>query len=184
MTRHEFQRLRQPDNSRHFVVIRDLRDTLVSAYFSMKHSHPLLAPETARLREALNRLSLDDGMRLLMDDWLVPAAKIQQSWVESDEPLIRYEDLLEGDVEVLERVLIDRCELPIDRDVFRQRVVENRFEALTRGRRRGTEDLLSHERKGIAGDWRNHLSEAVKRTFKIRYGGLLASAGHERGLDW
>src|SRR5665213_2482973 len=79
MNRQEFLRLRLPQDSRHFVVIRDLRDTLVSAYFSMKVSHPGDAPDLLRLRKSLTSLNKDEGMLLLMDDWLIPAALIQWS---------------------------------------------------------------------------------------------------------
>jgi hypothetical protein len=37
---------------------------------------------------------------------------------------------------------------------------------------------------GIAGDWRHHFSERVKKAFKARYGGILVATGYERDLDW
>jgi len=119
-----------------------------------------------------------------MNDWLVPAARIQQSWLESDEPVIRFEDMLDNDLDVFNNVLINRCKLPINAKLLATAVEENRFANLTGGRDRGVEDVGSHERKGIAGDWKNHFSQTVKRAFKIRFGGLLAAAGYEKDLDW
>ncbi|HTW95917.1 MAG TPA: sulfotransferase domain-containing protein, partial [Tepidisphaeraceae bacterium] len=184
LNRYDFLRLRKPGNWRHFVVIRDLRDTLVSAYFSMKISHPLITQELPRLRTALNSMSEEEGMLYLMDEWLLPSARIQQSWLEADEPFIRYEDLLDHDAEILETVLLDRCGLAISRGRLREVIEESRFERITGGRRRGNEDITAHERKGIWGDWKNHFTSRMKRVFKVRFGSLLIAAGYEQDLNW
>jgi lipopolysaccharide transport system ATP-binding protein len=172
-----------PDGTRRFVMIRDLRDTLVSAYFSFRHSHPVLDAGFAQLKEGLNALPIEEGMVHLMDSWLFSSAVIQLSWIEAGEPVIRYEDLLARDVEILERTLIDQCGLPVSRERLREVIVANRFERLT-GRQRGQEHLFSHERKGVAGDWRNHFTERLTRAFKARYGGVLIATGYEKDLDW
>src|SRR5262249_7213471 len=44
VTRDEFEAVHLPPGARHFTVIRDLRDTLISAYFSLKLSHPVVDP--------------------------------------------------------------------------------------------------------------------------------------------
>ena len=46
------------------------------------------------------------------------------------------------------------------------------------------EDVRCHERKGIAGDWRNHFTERVKLGFKHRFGDVLLATGYERDNDW
>jgi len=180
----EFDRLSLPEGSRRFVVIRDLRDTLVSAYFSFKISHPVVDDGFAVLRQKLWDLDKDEGLLYLMDAFLPDCARIQLSWLEAGEPLLKYEDLLERDLELLEATLLGRCGLPVPREKLEQAVLANRFEARTQGRRRGQEDLTAHQRKGVAGDWRNHFSDAVKRAFKARYGGLLVATGYEADLDW
>lgn len=184
VTKPQFDQARLPDDYRRFVIIRDLRDTLVSAYYSIKISHPLIDAGLSRLRKVLETLSVEDGMIYLMDWWLPQSARIQVSWLEAGEPLLRYEDLLEHDVEILERVLLDEGGLPVSRERFREVVLANRFERLTRGRARGQEDVTAHERKGIAGDWRGHFTERLKQAFKTRYGGLLVATGYERDLNW
>jgi lipopolysaccharide transport system ATP-binding protein len=184
VTKHQFDAVSLPPNWRRFVVIRDLRDTLISAYFSMKVSHPVTEPAMADLRARLHSLSFEDGLMYLMDEWLPYCAKIQLSWLEASERLIRYEDLLECDLEILEPLMLDECKLPVSRERFREVVVNNRFEQLTKGRPRGQEDINMHERKGIAGDWRNYFSDAIKQAFKARYGGLLVATGYEQGLTW
>lgn len=183
VTKHQFERVALSANHCRFVIIRDLRDTLVSAYFSIKFSHAVIAPVIAIRRATLRSLSVEEGLMYLMDEWLQNSARIQASWVESGEEIIRYEDLLEDDVEILERTLLDKCRLPVSRERLRQVVQSNRFEQIT-GRQRGEEDVTAHRRKGMAGDWQNHFSPRVKEAFKIRYGGILIATGYEKDLNW
>ena len=173
-----------PPGSRRFVVIRDLRDTLVSAYVSFTNSHPVLDAYFSNLRASLARLDKDDALVFLMDNWLFACAVIQLSWVESGEPVLKYEDLLTRDVALMEATLIDRCGLDVSRERLREVVLANRFERLTAGRARGIEDVSAHERKGVAGDWRNHFTPRVRDAFKARYGAALIAAGYETTLDW
>jgi FkbM family methyltransferase len=184
LTRQQFDAVATPPDCRVFVVVRDLRDTLISSYFSLVKTHGMADRPSLDLRRLLGTLSVEQGLLYLIDHWLAESARIQLSWLEAGQPLIRYEDLLENDVEVLEEVLLDRCELGVPRDEFHRIVVAHRFQELTGGRDRGTEDQTSHIRKGIAGDWRNHFTEPVARAFKARYGGLLVATGYEQDLDW
>jgi sulfotransferase family protein len=185
VTREQFDSVAVPEDSRRFVVIRDLRDTVVSGYFSLKVSHGAFAADSvSELRSDLQAKSLEDGLIQTIDQWLGVNARIQQSWIDAGEPVIHYEDLLEHDVEILERVLIDECEYPIPRPRLRRAVETRRFERMSKGRPRGEEDVSAHLRKGVAGDWRNYFTEPVKDVFKERWGPLLVSAGYESDLDW
>jgi len=184
VTKQQFDQVLKPEGSRRFVIIRDLRDTLISAYFSIKVSHSLQTWMQDYQRAALQSMTIEDGLIYLMDEWLTGCARIQLSWIEADEPILHYEDLLDRDVEVLERVLLDECQLGVSRDLLREAILANRFEHLAGGRARGQEEITAHARKGISGDWRNYFTERVKRAFKIRYGSLLVASGHERDLHW
>jgi Sulfotransferase domain len=167
------------------VIIRDLRDTAVSGYFSLKVSHPKFAADrVSALRRELQDGSLEEGLIQIIGNWLRVNANIQRSWLEAGEPVIRYEDLLENDVEILERVLIDECGYPIPRPRLRRAVETRRFVRMSKGRPRGDEDVTAHLRKGIAGDWRNYFTEPVKDAFKERWGELLVTAGYERDMEW
>jgi Wzt C-terminal domain/Sulfotransferase domain len=184
VTRQQFENVRLPRNWKRFVVIRDLRDTLVSAYFSIKFSHPISEPRLARWRSKLHSMSVEEGLIYLMDEWLPGCAHIQVSWLEAGERLIRYEDLLEHDLEILEPLLLEEFQLPVSPTRFRNAVLKNRFEKLTGGRRQGDEDISAHERKGVAGDWRNYFTRRISRSFKSRYGGLVVETGYEQDLNW
>jgi hypothetical protein len=184
LTREQFAEARLPRHHRRFIVIRDPRDTLVSAYFSYKLSHKLNSDWMHDCRIHLNRVSTEEGLLFILDNWLPSIATFQWSWVASGERLIKYEDLLKNDETILERVLLHHCRLPVERDRFREVVQANRFESWTGGRKRGQEDVGSHERKGIAGDWRNHFTPRVSAAFRSRYGSLLVATGYEKSERW
>jgi lipopolysaccharide transport system ATP-binding protein len=184
VTKEEFDRVALPSNARHFIVIRDLRDVLASWYFSLKVSHVADHPLVLEQRTMLNALPQEKGFTWIMErDDFGKVAAIQRSWLYSGEPLIRYEDLLDRDEEILERVLLQDCEMPVAPARLREVIHANRFERLT-GRARGIQDISSHERKGIVGDWRNYFTDEVKDKFKERFGNILIETGYERDCDW
>jgi Sulfotransferase domain len=183
LTRGRYESLRLPPGSRRFVVIRDLRDTLVSLYYSLKISHPV--DRIVRLaRPRLQGSSLEDGLLYLIETLLPATATLQASWLEAEGPLLRYEDLLDRDAEILEQVLIGDFGLPLSRERLHDAVLRSRFERVTRGRERGTEDATAHARKAVVGDWRNHFTDRVAETFKERFGEHLVATGYERDLAW
>jgi lipopolysaccharide transport system ATP-binding protein len=184
VTRNEYESVRLPGDVRRLTVIRDLRDTLVSAYFSLRYSHAENRPEVVGYRNRLSERGMEEGMLMLMDEWLTQCARIQASWIEADEPVIRYGDLLERDVDLLIPVLRDQLGFDAPEEKIKQAIMQARFEKLSGGRRRGEEDSSAHQRKGISGDWRNYFTDRLKRAFKIRYGGLLVETGFERNLKW
>lgn len=184
LTKEQFESVSLPANARRFVIIRDLRDTLISGYFSIKHSHEDTDEYIVSIRSKLESLPFEDGLMWLMGEWLYLNAEIQTSWLLAKEPIIRYEDLLSRDLEILADVLLDQCQLPIPRENFEEIVADCRFESLTGGRQRGEENVAAHERKGIVGDWKNYFTDRVREAFKMRYGGLLVAAGYERDLKW
>ena len=179
-----FDQVEGVESSRRFVVIRDLRDTLVSGYFSIRYSHPTDMRHVAELRAALETRSVEDGLIFLFDGFLDLSAAVQGTWMESGDPMLRYEDLLVEDIGLLELVLLEHCGLPVTREELRASVEGHRFEKLSGGRRLGQEDRSSHFRRGTPGDWRNHFTPKVTGAFKERFGDVLIYAGYERNKDW
>jgi len=173
-----------PADTVRFIMIRDLRDTLVSLYFSVKGPHPLVSRATESTKAVLNTVSVESGYVYLLYEVLCYSAYIQQSWLGSGERIYRYSELLENDVEIVTDLLLRQCRLDLDPERVKKVVEANRFESLTRGRSRGDEDLSAHERKAMPGDWRNHFTERIKFQFKQLYGQLLIDTGYERDLDW
>ncbi len=58
------------------------------------------------------------------------------------------------------------------------------FARLSGGRKRGQENVKSHYRKGVPGDWKNHFNEEHIRVFKAEYNDLLMKLGYESDADW
>ncbi len=184
MTWDEFQSYPELAEVRRFAVIRDLRDTLVSRYFSMRYSHVLDAGgEVGRERAQLEALSLEDGLMLLLEKTLGGAARIHKSWLGSGEIVLRYEDLIANDRPLFTDLLIGKLQLPISAEQLEKAVVANRFETVFK-RQLGEEDASSHGRKGMPGDWRNHFTPALAQRFQEKFGDVLIAGGYEKSGDW
>jgi lipopolysaccharide transport system ATP-binding protein len=183
LTRDQFYSVSLPEPWCRFVVIRDLRDTLVSFYYSIRFSHAD-RDRMPQFRDRLEGRDREDSLLSILHDHVPPCAEIQRSWLDNGEELIKYEDLLDRDVEILEPLFTGRCPLGVPAEQVREAVLACRFERLTAGRPRGEENVLAHERKGIAGDWRSHFTPRIRREFKARFGDLLVATGYERDLDW
>jgi lipopolysaccharide transport system ATP-binding protein len=184
MTRDEF--LSHPEllDARRFFVMRDLRDTLVSLYFSLKVSHPLDDTGKKQLeRDTLQSLSVEDGFLHLIARHARRLAAIQGSWVDRGEIVLRYEDLLQDDVAMIRDLLENRLKMRVASSRIAYAVKRRRCEAVFK-RKLGSEDISSHGRKGLPGDWKNQFTPAVRDAFRQRYGDLLIATGYERDHTW
>jgi lipopolysaccharide transport system ATP-binding protein len=173
-----------------FVVIRDLRDTLVSLYFSLKVSHAIISDTVAEGHRRLNEMDLQEGFLYLCEKSdareMEYQAKIQSSWLpickRGDALLVRYEDLIADEIGLFEKIMA-HCEIGIPVPQLREIVSRNSF--LSRaGREPGEEDVASHYRKGISGDWRNYFTPQITQEFKKRFGQILIETGYEKDLNW
>jgi hypothetical protein len=179
--------LASPDvqKARRFFVLRDLRDTMISRYFSIRDSHkPDPAGRIEAMRARLLEMSPEEGLIEVMGDAGMEAtAKIQRSWLGTDEIILRYEDLIADDVRLFSELFVDRLRLPVRAPRVEKAVVSQRFDTIY-GRKPGEEDVKSHGRKGIAGDWRNHFTRRLGELFHSRYGELLKGGGYEKDATW
>lgn len=182
ITPQEFYSVKLPDKWQRFFIIRDLRDTLISRYFSLKYSSVLIEKNKSA-RDTLNQLdSMEEGLAYLINNWLHKSANVQTAWFDINEPFIRYENLLENDVELLMPHILPN--LNISKEKFHDAVLANRFEAFTKGRKKGNEDKSAHERKAQHGDWKHHFNNRIKDLFKEKFGPVLIRAGYEKDNDW
>jgi len=165
-----------------FVIIRDLRDTLVSLFFSMKVSHVILTSEFANIRNMFQSLGQEEGLVHVMNKYLIYEAKTQLSWINSGDMILKYEDLIANEHRVFKQI-IKHCQSGISHQKLNEIISYNSFKAVT-GREPGQEDISRHQRKGIAGDWKNYFSDPLKNAFKKRYGDVLIKTGYEKNLNW
>lgn len=169
-------------HARVFVVFRDPRDVLVSWYFSLRHSHGDQWSFVAEQRRILEGLSKEDGLLHVMHGPLWSIFRIQESWLESGALLLRYEEMLADEQGAYEQIF-RHCALDMPEDQRRSLVEQHSFAKVT-GRRPGEEDASQHHRKGVAGDWRLHLTDRVKDAFKERFGAQLIRVGYAADDAW
>lgn len=173
-----------------FVVIRDLRDTLVSLYFSLKVSHAIISDIVAEGHRKLNKLDFEEGFLYLCGEnngnILGFQSEIQHSWLpvcgKGEALLVRYEDMIVNEMGQFEKI-INHCEIDISEIQLREIVSRHSFVSRS-GRKPGEEDISSHYRKGISGDWNNYFTDRIKAEFKQKFGQLLIETGYEKDLNW
>jgi hypothetical protein len=147
------------------AIYRDGRDVVVSEKFFLANEQG----RTASLRDSIL------GWRKKMEAHRTFAA-------EHGIYSCSYESLLR-DGEATVRGILGFLDLPADSATIADMLRRSSFK-FTTGRDNGRERASSFYRKGIAGDWTNHFSEADKRVFKELAGDLLIDLGYEKNLDW
>lgn len=73
-------------------------------------------------------------------------------------------------------------QIPVD--ILLRYIYKFRFSQLSGNRLPGEEDIRSHYRKGVAGDWINHFNQEHCEYFKKNYNDLLIKLGYENSTDW
>lgn len=185
MDRAEFAAHPELVTSKRFIVVRDLRDTMISLYFSIRESHkPDPSGKIETLRTELRSRNVGEGLEFLLEGTgMARMAAIQRSWFGSGEIVLRYEDLLADDVALFQKLFIEQLGLPVSAEKVERAVVENRFEKKYK-RKLGEEDSASHGRKGTPGDWRNHFTPKLAARFQELYGDVLPAGRYEADASW
>jgi hypothetical protein len=188
------------DQLRGFHVIRDPRDVAVSAYFSHLYSHTTSDfPRLVEHREKLQSASKDDGL-LLELAFRREQFRAMAAWDYAMPNVLelKMEDAIQDPCDSFSRIfaflglLYGRPDswsggrsLP---KLMPQQVAEivdrNDFARKSGGRKPGEEDVHSHYRKGVPGDWRNHFTESHKEYFKRNFNDLLVQLDYERDDQW
>ena len=171
-----------PERLRGFHLIRDPRDAFVSNYFSRRYSHPIHSENQEELRHYLNEHDLEEGLvHLLRDD---DAFRQMEDWDSDTFPNVmevKYEELLADEFAVFSRILA-HLGITVPQRRLRKIITKCSFERLSGGREPGEEDAQHHYRKGVAGDWTNHMPPGSRafQEFDQRYGHLVEKFGYER----
>jgi len=174
-----------------FHIIRDPRDIVVSAYFSHKNSHnPTGWVELINQRQKLNNVSINEGL-LLTIDFLenlsvngvkVPLFNCLKNWDYTNPDIleIKFEDYIQ-DVEKTWYTILNFLEIydRLTKQNFQGIVNSASFKRLS-GRDTGTENVHSHYRKGISGDWKNYFKEEHIKIFESKYSDLLSLLKYSR----
>lgn len=145
--------------ARFIHVMRDPRDVAVSLWH-----HGKRIQEGGFVRQYGN-----------IDKLAVHLCKRWASWMQRCEQLsaertgqyleVRYEDLLQSGPVALSRIL-EFLSIDPEPETVRRCLEATAFENLSGGRSRGEEDTQSHFRKGVSGDWHNHLKPETAREIR------------------
>ena len=151
-------------------MVRDGRDCAVSGWF-----HNLRNPDWVHL----NRGSLDSYVTAFAEFWASELAKAQEFAEAHPDRFrrIRYEELAR-DTEGVLAGLFEFLGVEVDASVLAHCRTEASFAKRSGGRNPGEEDRQSFFRKGVAGDWRNHLTEEQNALFRERAGSWLDRFGY------
>lgn len=174
---------------RGFHVIRDPRDMAVSAYFSHLSSHPTVYwPELIPHRESLARLSKSDGLLadlrftsiLPTDGYDLRPYDAMATWDYGTGNImeIRFEELVADPHSGFSRIL-RHLDMKIPDARLAEILASYSFEVLSGGRSRGTEDAGAHYRRGVPGDWREHLEPRHRNLFRELHGNLANRLGYD-----
>ncbi len=180
------------------VIMRDGRDIMVSAYYHfLFHNESNLPYGVEKRRRHLNFKDFDDIQTNLprfieylfrefpKSGWSTRFnwAQFVDSWYGKPVALVRYEDLLTDPAKTLGKVLFQLTRKEFAAERLTEVADKFSFAKMT-GRNPGEEKKNTFARKGIAGDWRNHFSQAAKQTF-VHFGGeQLIKLGYEIDNQW
>ena len=177
-----YENIPKPDRFKTFFILRDPRDSVVSWYFSAKHSHTPVNP-MPQLRQDLEKLDLVQGLQYIIDKLVeFGSFDAQRSWqvVAGHESvaLFRYEDLV-SDSRTFLTSLFAYLDITMPQHEIDSLSERFSFEKFSGGRKQGQEDVHNHYRKGIAGDWKNYFDESVLRYFNDKTDDLVKVLGYE-----
>lgn len=173
-----------PDNVRHLselealfptakflLMVRDGRDCAVSGWFHNLRSSPDWARKYG---------SLDSYARSIADIWAAELAKAQEfaDRHAARTRQLRFEDLIMNTEDTLAGVF-EFLGVKTSESILARCRSQASFVNLSGGRRPGEEDRQSFFRKGVAGDWRNHLSDRIEAEFRERAGTWLDRFGYK-----
>jgi Sulfotransferase domain len=155
------------------AIVRDGRDVAVSfAYHFKRRGKPTKFTTDGKLSE--------DHLVDVAKAWSLYNEHILKFKETGDErfSFLRYEDLL-SDTESLIRGVFSALSVNAEPSTVREIVAKNSFERLSGGRKPGQEDPGSFFRKGVANDWKNHLSKSEADTFGLYASEMLRTFGYD-----
>jgi len=166
----------KPDSYRSFCVWRDPRDVVVSFYFSCLYSHPPIGKHP-HWRQHLSQLNEERGMIWVIDLLahelkIFDALKSYENCEERDPQckLIKYADFFKPANHFGQVVdLLSWLGVDVPEGDLKPIVANHSFTSKT-GRKQGNENKNHHLRKGVAGDYVNYFTPAIKERFWEVYG--------------
>lgn len=165
------------------LLYRHPLDILVSSFFFLASKKMLLFPEKSPVENM--RLYIRNAYELkmlpqsLQETWMISMGykeylrRLVVDWLKTGRVYgVRYEELVKDTPKTLKKIL-SYYQVSCSRHLIKEAVKQNRFEVLSGGRDRGTEDVASHYRKGISGDWKSFFNQEDLAVVKKEFGAEL-----------
>ena len=159
-----------PD-ARFIHIIRDGRDVAVSWW------HHMLRYDEARVKangRTFNQVAMHGAKEWSADVLRVRAQQVRTG-VKFHE--LFYEQMIEAPEQTAEG-LFKFLEVPSTPEIIAHCLGETSFEKKSGGRTRGQEDKTSFFRKGVKGDWQNHMTEELSQAFIRESKGVMEELGY------
>lgn len=152
-------------------LIRDGRDVIVSKFF---YEQDFLVKNGFSDQLKISETAFEDYIVRTAKEWV----NFVTAW-QSNEAVVqcRYEALLQDPVTTL-TTLVEQLGVSFDRERILQSVNRNTKEKMRKAFDK-TFEYNTFVRKGIAGDWQNHFSEADEQTFRNIAGDLMIQLGYD-----
>jgi hypothetical protein len=193
VTYDQFRQLPRPADYRAIWVMRDIRDIIVSQYFSITYSHQLINDNHRKTREKLQKMPFEESFSYFISK-IYPIHDpgfsyyvALNSWLKADNDenvlLCKYEEISGKNQNEAWEKIFKHFAVPLTGREIARLLEKYSFEKLS-GRKKGEENKNEHLRKGVAGDWKNYLNEDHKKLFKEYAGDLLIQSGYEKDGDW
>lgn len=168
-------------------LVRDPRDVAVSGLVQQYRDRIQRAGgrgdgnEAARLAEVIERQALPqaelEGWVSLWKEAVEHGERARRDVFPSRSFVLRYEDLLVQPEQWFHRVL-ELIGVDVSDELTSECVRAGSFEMLSGGRARGCEDRSSFFRKGVAGDWRNWLTDDQRAWCAQEAGDVMTRFGY------
>ena len=156
---HHYPEALPHDDGLALYAIRDPRDVFVSYNYFMRSQNARL-PGRVRYY-LLGLMGKQARIKWFLKKWTAHL----DAWRPHIHTLVSYDRLIAEGPSYLS-ALLTKKPFMVEAEIIQAAYEKFSFKNMSGGRRAGSEDQKSFFRKGISGDWRNHLTEHEARLFK------------------
>lgn len=161
-------------NAKFVLMVRDVRDIIVSGHVHLKRQHGKAGEEP-----------IEGYASRVARIWAQDIARAQ-AFMENNPDrcvLVRYEDVHAEPNDAMVSI-VNLIGVSPDPTIIDQCVEAASFQNLSKGRKRGQEDVGSQFRKGVVGDWRGSLSDAACENILKEAGQTLIELNYTSDDQW
>jgi len=174
-TKKSIENLHNQLNGKYFIVVRDPRDAIISAYWYIRRypNHwDYKTVSSLNLKDYISYKLESGEYKTQLLDWLDGWYKKRSK---DNSMIVKYEDLSTNTYDTMQKVL-NFLDIKISNSELLNIIESNSFEKVT-GRKRGEEKIDSFARKGIINEWKEvftyeqkELANKISKEILLKYG--------------